>query len=61
MRPLGTEIGLSLGDTMLDGTQLAPEKRAQPPHPIFGWMDQDATWYGVKPRPRRRCVRWGSQ
>jgi len=50
------------------GTQLPPEKRAHwhthtHPHPIFGpcllwpngWMDQDATWYGGKPRPRRRC------
>ena len=24
-----------------------------------GWMDQDATWYGCRPRPRPRCVRWG--
>jgi len=22
-------------------------------------MDQDATWYGGRPRPRRLCVRWG--
>ena len=22
------------------------------------WMDQDATWYGGKPPPRRHCVRW---
>jgi len=22
-------------------------------------MDQDATWYGGRPRPRRQCVRWG--
>jgi len=22
-------------------------------------MDQNATWYGGKARPRRRCVRWG--
>jgi len=21
-------------------------------------MDQDATWYGGRPRPRRHCVRW---
>ena len=35
-------------------------------HPIFGpcplwsndWIDQDATWYRGKPRPRRLCVRW---
>jgi len=24
-----------------------------------GWMDQDATWRGGRPRPRRHCVRWG--
>ena len=24
-----------------------------------GWMDQDATWYGCRPQPRRVCVRWG--
>jgi len=24
-----------------------------------GWMDQDTTWYGGRPRPRRRGVRWG--
>jgi len=23
-----------------------------------GWMDQDATWYGGRPRSRRHCVRW---
>ena len=48
-------------------TQLPPEKRAHPRHPIFGpcllwpncWMDQDATWYAGKSRPSRRCVRWG--
>jgi len=47
------------------GTQLLPRKRHSP-HPIFGlcllwpngWINQDATWYGGKPRPRRRCVRW---
>ena len=24
-----------------------------------GCMDQDVTWYGARPRPRRLCVRWG--
>jgi len=24
-----------------------------------GWMDQDETWHADRPRPRRRCVRWG--
>jgi len=23
-----------------------------------GWMDQGATWYGYRSRPRRHCVRW---
>ena len=40
----------------------------QPPfHPIFGpcllwpngWMDEDATWYGSRSRPRPHCVRQG--
>jgi len=47
------------------GTQLFLLKGAQPP--IFGpyllrpngCMDQDVTWYGARPRPRRLCVRWG--
>jgi len=33
--PLGMVVGLALGDVLLDGTQLRPEKRAHP-HPIFG-------------------------
>jgi len=24
-----------------------------------GWMDQDTTWYGGRPRPRGHCLRWG--
>jgi len=23
-----------------------------------GWTDEDATWYGGTPRPKRQCVRW---
>ena len=49
------------------GTQLSPEKKHIRSHPIFcpcllwpnGCIDQDATWYGGKRRPRRCCVRWG--
>jgi len=41
-------------------TQLPPEQRAHPPPPSFGpcllwpngWMDEDTTWYGSRPRPR---------
>jgi len=24
-----------------------------------GWMNQDTTWYGGRPRPMRHSVRWG--
>ena len=45
-------------------TQLPPEKKA---HPIFGpcllwpngWMDEDAAWYGSRPRRRPHCTRQG--
>jgi len=54
--PLGMEVGLSPGDFVLDGDPAPPQKGAEPP--IFGprllWpngcMDQDATWYGGRPR-----------
>jgi len=48
-------------------TQLPPEKKAHPPPSIFctcllwpnSWMDEDATWYGSRPRPRPHCTRRG--
>jgi len=50
-------------------TQISPEKRVHPPHPICGprllwpngWMDEDATWCGSTSRPRPHCIRRGSQ
>jgi len=63
--PLGTEIGLSLSDIVLDGDPAPLHKGAQPPivcqYPLWpnGWMDQDVTWYGGKSRSRRLCVRLG--
>jgi len=64
--PLVMEVGLGPGGFVFDG-DTAPRKNGTDPQPIFGacllwpngWMDQDATWYGGKPRPRRRCVRYG--
>jgi len=58
--PLGMEVGLSPGDFVLDGDP-APYPKGAEPHPIFGtrllWpngcVDQDATWYGGRPRPTR--------
>ena len=26
-----------------------------------GWIDQDTTWYGGRPGPKRHFVRWGTQ
>jgi len=62
---LGMEVGLSPGDFVLDGDQAPTPKGAEPP--IFsprllwpnGCMDEDATWYGGRPRPTRHCVRCG--
>jgi len=70
--PLGMEIGLSLGDcvrwgpstTLLDPAPL-PKKGGNPPNfrSMFivanGFIDQDGTWHGGRPQPRRLSVRWG--
>jgi len=49
------------------GTQLhpAPEGAEAPNFGpcllwLNGWIDQDATWYEGRPRPRPQCVTWGS-
>jgi len=65
--PLGMEIGFGPGHIMLDGDSHPPPKKGHSP-PLFGpcllwpngWMDQDATWYEGRPRPRPHCVVWGS-
>ena len=51
---------------VLDGDPAFPPPKGGSP-PIFGryllrpngCMDQDASWYGARPQPRRLCVRWG--
>ena len=54
---LGTEVGLGPDHIVLDGDAAASKKWGTAP-PILsrilwpnGCMDQDATWYGSKPRP----------
>jgi len=63
--PIGTKVRLGQGDFVLDGEPAPPpQKRVEPQ--IFGlcllwlngWVDQDATWYGDRPLPKRHCVRW---
>jgi len=64
--PLGTEVGIGLRDIVFDVDPATPRKRAHPPQPIFdtcllwpnGWMDEDADWYGSRPRHRPHCIRW---
>jgi len=60
--PLVIQVGLSPGDFCVRWALAPSPKNAQPP--IFGaclllpngCMDQDATWYGDGPRPRRLCL-----
>ena len=60
---LGVQVGLGPGHIVLDGDPApSPPKGHSPPNfgPYLLWpngcMDQDATWYGGRPRPRRHCV-----
>jgi len=66
--PLGMEVGVRPGDFVLHGDQIVPPQiGGGAPSPIFGpcllrsngCIDQDDTWYGGRPQPRGRCVRWG--
>jgi len=62
---LGVQVGLGPGHTVSDGDPAPLPQRGTAP--IFGLyllrpngcMDQDVTWYGARPRPRRLCIRWG--
>jgi len=61
--PLGMAVGLGPGHTVLDCHPAPPPQKGGRP-PIFcpcllcpnGWMDQGATWYEGRPRPRPHCV-----
>jgi len=63
---LGMQVGLGPVHIVLGGDPAPPPLKGHSP-PIFGpyllrpngCMDQDVTWYGGRPRPRRLCVRWG--
>ena len=56
--PLGMEVNLDLGDVVLDRDPAPPPRKGWHSSPEFlghilwpnGWMDQDATWYGGRPR-----------
>jgi len=63
---LGMQVGLGPGHIVLDRYPAAlPQSGTAPicgPYLLWpnGCMDQDVTWYGARPRPRRLCVKWGS-
>jgi len=65
--PLGTEVGLGLRDTVFDVDPATPRKKETPTPPNFWPMsivakslyDEDAAWYGSRPRPRPHCNRRG--
>ena len=59
--PLGREVGLDPNNIMLDGDPVPHKRGTAPPPTLFGpwpndWMDQDASWYGGRPRPRPQTV-----
>ena len=58
---LGMQVGLGPGHIALDGDPAPPppKRHSSPIFGPYGCMDQDVTWYGARPRPRRPCVRWG--
>ena len=64
--PLGMEVSLDPSDIVSDREPAPPPQKGAEP-PIFGpcilWpngcMDQNATCYGGRPRPRSHCVTWG--
>ena len=61
---LGVEVGLGPSH-VLNGDPAPPPTKGTGPQLSGrlwwpnGWMDQDATWYGGRPRPRPHYLRWG--
>jgi len=61
---LGVEVNLGPSDVVLDEVAAPPLLKGAEP-PVLGscllwpnsWMNEDATWYGSRPRPRPHCVR----
>jgi len=55
---LGMELGLDLGDFVLDGDPVAPSPKGGRTPKIFrpcllcpnGWMDEADTWHAARPR-----------
>jgi len=58
---------LGLRNVVFDVDPATPREKGTPTLPNFGpcllwpngWMDEDAAWYGSRPRPRPHCTRRG--
>jgi len=52
-----TQVGLGPGHIVLDGDPGPPPPKGHSPYLLWpnNSMDQDATWYGGRPRPKRQC------
>jgi len=64
--PIGRQVGICPDDIVLNGNLAPLPKRGQPTGIsgscllwLNGWIDQDGTWHGCRPRPRPHCARWG--
>jgi len=63
--PLGREVDLGPGDTVLDIDPACPPQRGTAPNlwptsvVAKGLDEEDATWQGDRPQPMRHCVKWG--
>jgi len=63
--PLDMEAGLGPGDIVLVGDPAPPKRVHSSTHfgPCLswpnGWMDQDASWFGGRPRPIGHTMLWG--
>jgi len=69
--PLGMEVGVghsAQGDYVIWEPSSPPLRKRGHSLPLIfspcllwpnGWMDQDATWYGCRPPPRRHCAKRG--
>jgi len=56
------EVGFGPGHIVLDEDPApSPQRGTAPQFSAYlwpnGWIDQDATWCGGRPRPRPHCVR----
>ena len=58
---LGKQVRLGPDHIVLDGDSAPLPQRGTPQFSAHICCGQMAAWYGVRPRPKRLCIRWGSR